>query len=380
MRRPGGRPLARTGVAATPAEATRRQGASDDGAERRAMEAELVRGEGADRKYAVRAFRPGDEQGLVALYNAVWTPAGLPGRDEAAWRWQYADAPHGHWTTVACASESGEVIAAYSGVPLACEVRGEPVLGCLCIDSMVHPQWRHGLQREGPFLAAARAFYAWFGEQPGVHCNYGFPNRGAKRIGERLLRYLPLHDPMPVLYHNLFDGGARLRHVPAPGLEVLDVARFDAAADHLWRRVRAGYPFAVRRDAAYLNWRYADCPQAFLTWEVRSGRELRGIAVLREHWVGQPILALADYVGAIGDRACLAAVLERAVAHARGSGHARIEAWLPHWTGPLAAALDMGWRREESGILSVIRLPGRWDEYEWHHDHLFVTVGDSDIY
>lgn len=95
--------------------------------------------------------------------------------------------------------------------------------------------------------------------------------------------------------------------------------------------------------------------------------------------MSQPILALADYVASGDDVACLSSVLDACVAHAAATSHVRVEAWLPTWSRAFAAALELGWRTQLSGVLSVVRLPGHEHEYPTYRDRFFVTIGDSDI-
>jgi hypothetical protein len=246
---------------------------------------------------------------------------------------------------------------------------------------MVAPEHRRGLQREGMFLAIARAYYDWFGERPPVYCNYGFPNRAAGRIGQRYLRYLPVHDGIPTVYHNLFDEppGFCLDSPGAGHLRVERVTAFAPDVDDLWQRVAPTRAFTVLRDHRYVTARYSRFPGAIELWETRDAGRLRAIAVARHRWVGQPILALLDYLAADDDVAALAATLQHAVEQARSKNLARVELWLPPWSRESAEALRLGLRTERSGANIVMRLPGHWDEFPWHRDRFFFTIGDSDI-
>src|SRR5262249_52294477 len=143
--------------------------------------------------------------------------------------------------------------------------------------SMVRADYRRGLKREGAFLQTARGYFEHFGHWPICAFGYGFPNRQAYPIGVRLVGYRPGFKPLPALHRNFYEGGddAEVGGAQAgalSGLEVVEVDRFGATADELWARLAAHFPFALVRDAAYLDWRYAACPWlAYRRFVVRDG-------------------------------------------------------------------------------------------------------------
>jgi hypothetical protein len=59
--------------------------------------------------------------------------------------------------------------------------------------------------------------------------------------------------------------------------------RFDERVDALWQRVAAEYPVICKRDAATLNWRFAEAPERgrYHCHQLERGDELLGYAVLR---------------------------------------------------------------------------------------------------
>jgi hypothetical protein len=68
-----------------------------------------------------------------------------------------------------------------------------------------------------------------------------------------------------------------------------EIERFGAAHDELWSRVKSRYSVAVVRDASYLNWKYVQQPgQDFLRLELRSGDQVRAVAVLAFQEPGGP--------------------------------------------------------------------------------------------
>jgi hypothetical protein len=64
--------------------------------------------------------------------------------------------------------------------------------------------------------------------------------------------------------------------------EVEVVRRFDARLDRLWERLSGRFALAVRRDARYLNWKYAEPPHVRYTSALlRRGDDVDGYVVYR---------------------------------------------------------------------------------------------------
>jgi hypothetical protein len=64
--------------------------------------------------------------------------------------------------------------------------------------------------------------------------------------------------------------------------EVEVVRRFDARLDRLWERLSGRFALAVRRDARYLNWKYAEPPHVRYTAALlRRGDDVDGYVVYR---------------------------------------------------------------------------------------------------
>ena len=64
--------------------------------------------------------------------------------------------------------------------------------------------------------------------------------------------------------------------------EVEVVRRFDSRVDRLWERLAPRFALAVKRDARYLNWKYAEPPHVRYTIALlRRGEEVEGYVVYR---------------------------------------------------------------------------------------------------
>jgi hypothetical protein len=173
-------------------------------------------------------------------------------------------------------------------------VDGRVYLAGLATNFAVEPQAR----AFGPALALQRAVVAAC-EAGEFAFIYGFPNRAAKSVFERLgyspgrtRRLARLLRSRPYL-----ERAGRTATVLAGPLDVVmrlaareswsrrgarlePVAAFDGAYDRFWDRVRAGHSVVAERDAEFMNWRYADWPSRRYDLAVlRRGREIAATVV-----------------------------------------------------------------------------------------------------
>jgi hypothetical protein len=354
----------------------------------------------SERPYTIRPYRPGDEHGILALFNQVFgegDPAFVP-RTLAEWRWLFAENPWGNQIVVAVehggpGEPSGRVIAHYCCLPARAQVGAEVVIAGQGIDSMVHADYRRGLKREGAFLLTAQKYFAEFGHWPICGFGYGFPNRKAYPIGVRLIGYQPIVKPLPTLYRNFFesDDDDAVGRAHQDAADVVEVPDFGGAVapelDALWARLRPQFQVALVRDAQYLRWRYDGCPwlghRKFLIREKAGagakGGALRAFFVTRSNWQKLPIQALVDYLGAPDDAASLALALRTTTRVARASGQARVETWLPERLPFFQHALAAGMKSEPCQYVLCTMLYREEPALDWMRDRWYFTIGDSDV-
>jgi hypothetical protein len=331
----------------------------------------------------VRPYRDGDEDSVLDLFNLVFAE-GHSARDRAHWEWEFLRNPAGNQVVLGIASD-GRVVAQYACLPAVVHLRGERVMVGQGIDSVVHPDWRRGLKREGAFLKVARYYFEHYGIPEVNAFGYGLPNEKAYRIGVRMLGYVPIAAPLPTLARNLFDrdelADAADLGAPREALHVVPVDRFGADADGLWQRLAAEHPMAIVRDAKYLNWRFLDCPSVdYRAFAVVDGSRWRATFVLRENWTGPPILAITELFLARDDAAALGTILRHTVAYARAHGQQRVETWIPRSHPHFARALDLGFITEPSPFNLCIKIYRAGLSPEFAAAHWWYTIGDSDVF
>jgi Acetyltransferase (GNAT) domain len=222
--------------------------------------------------WSIRAYRPGDERALVALFERVFGRA----ISEAHWRWKLKQPPspvENVWLAV----DADVPIFQYAGIPTRYRLPNGEVMAMVSVDTMTAPEF----QRRGLLGSVGRHVYETW-RAAGVPFVIGLPNeRWGSRAGALgwqplfMLQWLarPLR-PEAILARRLrWPGLARLTALGAlwnavwriraqgdPSVRVRPVERAGPEFDRLWQRCGAEAPVSVVRDSAWVNWRYLDAP------------------------------------------------------------------------------------------------------------------------
>jgi hypothetical protein len=327
---------------------------------------------------ALRPYRPGDEEQIVALFKTAYGSE----RSMSHWRWKFRENPAGLQIMLAV-TEAGEVVGQYAAVPAWAAKDGRRYLLSQAVESMVDPRFRRGLKNPGLQVMLVKGFYQEYMGPGGGAMAYGFPIPVYCRLLVRTGVCTVLHRVVQ-LERELADGGASagprrpsLRH------RVAEVSRFPDGADALWDRCRRDLPLAIIRDARYLNWRYADCPDVAYVKLIAGDRwtgRVEGLAVLRLGFADRPVALLVDWLVPRAGPAVAEALLEHCHALAAGSGHRRIEAWFPVHAPEFAFFERRGYKRVPTQYEIVVEPFVPELPREWVSDHWYYTMGDSDIY
>ncbi len=326
-------------------------------------------------RWVIRPYRQGDEDRILELFRRVF---GVE-RSLAQWRWRFEENPAGRCLRLA-ETPSGELVGQYAGLPVRVAWGDKTLVFTQIIDVMVDPRFRLGLKRPGLFSALANRFIADYGGLGKVSGGYGFPTPEALRIGQRVAGYIPLHPVVGLVLPLGRDDASRPTSAGGP-LLVEEISRFGDEADTLWESVRPELLAATVRDARYLNWRYADCPDVryrmLLAFHRVTGAAA-GIAVLRLGVRGQEVGAVVDWLVSGEDAA--AVLLARCEGLASEGGMERLEAWFPPSSRFGRWFQDAGFRPEAT-IYQFVVLPTSPDVcLDWGKDRWYYTMGDSDIY
>lgn len=291
----------------------------------------------------VRAFRAGDEAAVLDLFNRSFPHSP---RSLEHFRWKYQRNPFGNERISLAFDEDGRLVGHYAGYPLKLTT-GEEVhhIG----DTMTDPAVRH-LGR-GPSSVLGRVvqhFYATFCENK-VAFNFGFNTANIQKFSTRFLRAERVE---PVEYR-VWPHPPRIARWQrwARGYQVEIVKEVTPEFDALNRG------FAIRRDAAYLTWRYLQRPDAgYLFLALRRWRKLAGWSVF--HLRDGKLL----WVDGLGD----VEVLLRQAADGR-----EVVAWGRH-----APPFEPRPEPQDLGLMCVPFVMG--DAVARAHDFRYA-LGDSDL-
>lgn len=334
------------------------------------------------RPWAVRTYQPGDESQILELFRRVFGKE----RSLAHWRWKFRDNPEGPQVCLAV-TDAGEIVGQYAGIPVRVAVDGKPYIFSQAVDSMVDPHYRRGLKKPGVFASVFNEFAKEFGGDGRVTILWGYTTPEALRIGQRLLGYVALHQVVKLVrsveapsHLTPWQQMAELfRRTRCP---IRQVSRFDARADRLWERCRAELRVATVRDARYLNWRYADCPDVKYQLLVAGGTmgiPALGIAVLRLGWLDRPVACLVDWLVPSWAKAVADQLLGRSFEEARLAGLKELHAWFPRSSPWHQYLIERGFHAVEAACMTVRQftpaVPLDLLNATWYY-----TMGDSDHY
>src|SRR5262245_17617664 len=338
---------------------------------------------------------PEDADAIFRLYQDVFGVE-MTEASRRRWRWQYLENPAtpSDGPEIWVAREGGQVLGQYASMPVRLFWGGREVRSSWGMDVFL----RDDARGKG---IGARLFTAWSDH---VEVALGL---GLTPSSYGLFKKLRYHDVGPVpFFQKVLDPVAvarrrvgRVMAVPAGwalrgALSLLDpaapaptgrvlverVTGFSADCDTLWERCRAAYAMCVRRDQAYLNWKYGACPTR--SYELREARKdglLTGIAVSRhEDYKGLRLGWLIDLFADPGDRETKHALLADVLLGFREAGVARVQAF--SMNAALAADLRLhGFRSGRSPMQFCVRARVPSDEVFSDLGRWQVCFGDSDM-
>ncbi|HYU33887.1 MAG TPA: GNAT family N-acetyltransferase [Thermoanaerobaculia bacterium] len=334
--------------------------------------------------FFVREYREGDEEQILPLFRRSF----FVERSPARFRWEYLENPYGNRMISEAFAEDGRLVAHYAGYPVRfySELRGEPrTLPALQVgDTMTEPAVRHVGRGPTSLLGrTVRHYYARFCEGR-VAFNYGVNTGNIQRfsmsfVGARRLEDLPYHvrdarEPLAV---------PRSWRTRLAGYRVERFTHFDERWDDLFGRARGAYRLLVERDARYLEWRYARCPDTeYFLWAIFRRRHLVGWSVFRHRGERGERLAWGDALFDPRYPGALPLLLAKVLAAPEHKNVEQVETWLtsrPAWWSERVRALGFA-SRPEPQDLGFVYVPFEVDPEEDFREALYYTMGDSDLF
>lgn len=319
-----------------------------------------------------RAYEAGDERQILELFARAFPHAP---RSMEHFVWKYRENPFGH-DRISLSFKDGQLVAHYAGYAVPFRAFGNDVLAHQIGDTMTDVSIRH--IGRGPTTILGRTalhFYAHFCEGQ-VAFNYGFNVGNIQKIS---LRYLRSDRVEPVTY--------RVAVPPEPirrvsrwlrGYQLELVRETTQEWDEFFARVADDYRFLVKRDAAYVRWRYLQCPDTrYAVVAIRKWRKLVGWIVFR---IRENRFTWGDALFDPKHPGAVEVVLRHVVPSYPVD---TIEAWFPPRPAFFDALLrDLGFEtRPEPQDLSVMCVPFTWPEVvERMRSDFYYAWGDSDLF
>jgi GNAT superfamily N-acetyltransferase len=339
----------------------------------------------------VDKYRPEDRVEIDGLFRRVFGAARADA-SAARWDWQYRQNPNATEPHIWIARDDGRIVGQYATMPVRLRVNGEEIDASWGMDVMVAPE----RQRQGLGEVLFNTWDRHTGASLGM---------GLSISSHKLFRKLKWPDvgPVPCLVKPISARAFRKDGWPAPVNALLSlmvrpllafsrsrdsidagvrpIRDFDERFTDLWERVAPKFTFAVRRDAAYLQWKYIALPHIrYQIIAVDRGATIGGYAVFRhvDESRGR-VTALVDLFADPDDRDAVATLLSAVEHAARGAGSDKIRAFVMN-TSFRETMRGHGYFHVRSTIELVVKvnaLPVESGFYAdtraWH-----VMFGDSD--
>lgn len=265
--------------------------------------------------YSIRHYERGDEDAITGLINRVFERIDAShepvGNDW--WQWKYLDNPAGYHSLVS-EGPDGSIVAHYGGIPVRVTAEGvDYQFGQNC-DTCSDPAVRRGLRNPGLFVRLGQAYASTFGHPDEDAVMYGLPSQEAFRLGARYLDYWMMRSQYLLVARR--DVDFPTADEKQDGVVVEQVERFPDEVDALSDRLAADvHRCMVRRDARFLNWRFADPPATPYRMAIArdasadgTDTAVRGYAVVRPaRFIGRDACVLVDWLvdpeddAAVGD-------------------------------------------------------------------------------
>ncbi|MGZ8867721.1 MAG: GNAT family N-acetyltransferase, partial [Thermoanaerobaculia bacterium] len=209
-------------------------------------------------RFSTRAYREGDERAILGLFARSFHAPRTPPQ----WRWKFQQNPYGR-ERISLTFDAAQLVGHYAGYPVPFANRDGDLVAYQIGDTMTDPSIRHIGRGPSSILGrTALHFYEHFCEGK-VAFNYGF---NVANIQKFSLRFLRSDRVEPVTYRvrdlrqHVLPPIRRIERWPR-GISLELVQSTAPEWDAFFDRVREHYGFLSRRDAAYVQWRYLDCPE-----------------------------------------------------------------------------------------------------------------------
>ena len=341
----------------------------------------------------IERYRPDDRRAIETLYRRVFGPD-MANANRLRWDWQYRLNPNvpPAGPLIWVAREGGAIVGQYACMPVRLGLNGHDIDAAWGMDVMVAPE----RQRQGLGDVLFKTWDRNVGASLGLGLSdpsyklfqkLQWPDIGPVPCYVKPLTRRALRQPTwPVAVNRLVSYVtlpwvrlvSRLR--PLEG-EVRTVRQFDDRFNRLWERVKDKFAFAVKRDAAYLQWKYVSPPHVrYSIGVLERGPEVAGYVIYRHvHEPRGRVTLLVDFLADPDDASAVLTLFRWIDREARAADSDKVRCFCMH-AGFRKVLKREGCAQTASTLQFVAKInrgPLRSDFYtatdRWH-----VTLGDSD--
>ena len=296
----------------------------------------------------VRAYSPGDEEGIVSLLRLAlpgWPGLNLDTTPLEHWRLKHLDNPLGH-SLINVGVHNGKIVGCTHAILSRFKV-GDKILSVgNGLDVAVHPDFRgkgifnemnetriDTLREMGADLAL------WSSSNPilvkkwheiGNEFPHAITNYCKIQDIDTQLSAMPVKNPwttragfLTLKTINSISNIFLPRKTSESKTSISDSNSFDNRVNDLWERTSSHYDYIQVRDSDYLNWRYCD-PRSgsFLIRQAQEGEQILGYAVMSVNSTlnGYPVGFIVDLLTRPSREDIAEALVSDAVAFFEGAG------------------------------------------------------------
>jgi len=326
----------------------------------------------AAERFVTRPFHDGDEEAILELFARSFHQP----RTREHFDWKFRRDPFGNKRISLTFDDEGRLVGHYAAYAVPFRDRGRDLIANQIGDTMTDLSVRHvGRGPTSVLGQTALHFYDTFCEGK-VAFNYGFNVANIQRFSLKFLR----SDRVEAVTYRVRGPLRRISRLARwpRGYHLEQVTSAGAEFDELFARAAPAYAFLVRRDAAYVRWRYLERPDVpYVVIAIRKWRRLAGWIVFR----------LRDGRFSWGDALfdpCHPGAVEVMLRHVAPSYPAgEIECWFPPrpaWFDGILARLGFEIKPEPQD-LSLMCVPWTMaDATEAMRERLYYAMGDSDLF
>ncbi len=338
-------------------------------------------------------YRDGDRRAIDLLYRRV-IGHDAANAGELRWQWQYLQNPNNPpgGPEIWLAREGPSLVGQCATMPVRLALKGVEIAGSWGMDVCVAPERQHqgigeALLRAWDQRAGASLGLGLSPASQGLFRKLRWPDVGpVPRLVKPLTRRALGNPDWPAPVNRLVSTASwpvvRLTGRTRPlGAQVEPIRHFDGRFTALWTAVAPAFGLAVRRDAAYLNWKYVEPPHVrYSIVALKRDETVCGYVVYRHarHARGCVTL-LVDFLVDPGDRVGFETLLRWVDREARAVGSDTIRVFSLH-AGFRRLLRRSGYFGMKSTVaftakINAVRVP---DDFYTRTDDWHVTLGDSD--